>query len=226
MAEHALRRLEARGHRIWLDAFRRAMLSSGELKRLIDEDGLSGVTANPSILEKAIAGSHDYDAAVRGLAQQRTGQREIYESLAVEDLSKAADLFRPIYDRTGGQDGFVSLEVSPGVAHDTQATLQEARRLWAALNRPNVMIKVPATAEGIPAIQQLISEGINVNITLLFGLDRYRQVIEAYLAGLEARLGRDESIHGIASVASFFLSRIDVLLDPRLEKVAPELRGQ
>jgi transaldolase/glucose-6-phosphate isomerase len=223
MADNPLRRLEALGQSIWLDAFRRAMLSSGELKRLIDEDGLSGVTANPSILEKAIAGSHDYDSAVRALAQQRKGSREIYESLAVEDLSNAADLFRPIYDRTGGQDGFVSLEVSPGVAYDTQATLEEARRLWAALNRPNVMIKVPATAEGIPAIQQLISEGINVNITLLFGLDRYRQVVEAYLSGLEARVKAGQPVKQIASVASFFLSRIDVLLDPRLP---PELKGQ
>src|SRR5919202_6137967 len=223
MADNPLRRLEALGQSIWLDAFRRAMLTSGELKRLIEEDGLSGVTANPAILEKAIAGSHDYDAAVRELAAKHKSAREIYESLAVEDLSNAADLFRPIYDRTGGQDGFVSLEVSPGVAHETQATLEEARRLWAALNRPNVMIKVPATAEGIPAIQQLISEGINVNITLLFGLDRYRQVVEAYLSGLEARVKNGQEVRGIASVASFFLSRIDVLLDPRLP---PDLKGQ
>src|SRR5918911_5744046 len=221
--DNPLRRLEALGQSIWLDAFRRAMLTSGELKRLIDEDGLSGVTANPAILEKAIAGSHDYDAAVRTLVQQRKRPREIYEALAVEDLRNAADLFRPIYDRTGGQDGFVSLEVSPGVALDAQAPLEEARRLWQALDRPNVMIKVPATAEGIPAIQQLISEGINVNITLLFGLERYRQVIEAYLSGLEARVKSGQDVRGIASVASFFLSRIDVLLDPRLPS---DLKGQ
>ena len=230
--ENPLRRLEALGQSVWLDAFRRAMLSSGELQRLIEEDGLSGITANPAILEKAIAGSHDYDEAVRALALESRTAREIYEALAVEDLRNAADLFRPIFDSTGGHDGFVSLEVSPGIANDTQATLGEARRLWAALDRPNVMIKVPATGAGVPAIRQLTSEGININVTLLFGLDRYREVAEAYIGGLEDRLARSAPIIGISSVASFFLSRIDTLLDPQLDRLArdkpagAELRGQ
>src|SRR5919201_6210418 len=234
VGENPLRRLEALGQSVWLDAFRRAMLSSGELQRLIEEDGLSGITANPAILEKAIAGSHDYDEAVRALALESRTAREIYEALAVEDLRHAADLFRPIFDSTGGHDGFVSLEVSPGIANDTQATLGEARRLWAALDRPNVMIKVPATAAGVPAIRQLTSEGININVTLLFGLDRYREVAEAYIGGLDDRLARNAPIVGISSVASFFLSRIDTLLDPQLDQLARsglkpaarELRGQ
>ncbi len=219
MSKNPLLQLQAFGQSIWLDFLRRGMIASGELQQLIEEDGLRGVTANPSIFEKAIAGSHDYDDAVRALARQGKTAHQIYEALAIEDVQRAADLFRAVYDETGGQDGFVSLEVSPHLANDTAGTIAEARRFWAALARPNVMIKVPATPEGIPAIQQLTREGINVNITLLFALDRYREVVEAYLAGLEARLAEGQSIDRIASVASFFLSRIDVLIDPVLEKL-------
>ncbi len=219
MSKNPLLQLQAFGQSIWLDFLRRGMMASGELHQLIEEDGLRGVTANPSIFEKAIAGSHDYDDAVRALARQGKTAHQIYEALAIEDVQRAADLFRPVYDETGGQDGFVSLEVSPHLANDTEGTIAEARRFWARLARPNVMIKVPATPAGIPAIRQLTGEGINVNITLLFALDRYREVVEAYLGGLEARIADGQSIDRIVSVASFFLSRIDVLIDPVLERL-------
>jgi transaldolase/glucose-6-phosphate isomerase len=218
MKENPLLKLEALGQSIWMDFIRRGMISSGQLKQLIEEDGLGGVTSNPSIFEKAIAGSHDYDDAIRALALEDKSIDQIYAALTVEDIQRAADLFRPVYDRLNGADGLVSLEVSPYLAHDTAGTIAEARRLWLAVARPNVMIKVPATAEGLPAIQQLIGEGINVNITLLFGLPRYRQVAEAYIAGLETLAAKGKSLKSVASVASFFLSRIDVLLDPALEK--------
>ena len=231
-----LLQLQTFGQSIWLDFLRRGMIASGELRQLIEEDGLRGVTANPAIFEKAIAGSHDYDDAVRALARLGKTAHEIYEALAIEDVQRAADLFRPVYDETGGADGFVSLEVSPHLANDTEGTIAEARRFWAALARPNVMIKVPATPEGIPAIRQLTREGINVNITLLFALDRYREVVEAYLAGLDVRAAEGRPINRIASVASFFLSRIDVLTDPVLEalmqkggaegEIAQTLHGQ
>jgi transaldolase/glucose-6-phosphate isomerase len=213
-----LEQLEQYGQSIWLDFLRRGMLASGEIQQLIDEDGLKGMTSNPSIFEKAIAGSHDYDGAIEALALEGRTAKEIYQSLVVEDVQRAADTFRPIYDETGGGDGYVSLEVSPHLARDTEGTIAEARRLWAAVDRPNVMIKVPATPEGLPAIRQLIAAGVNVNVTLLFGLARYRQVAEVYLTGLQDRLNRGKPIDRIASVASFFLSRIDVLVDPMLEK--------
>ena len=218
MQENPLLELESLGQSIWMDFIRRGMISSGQLKQLIEEDGLGGVTSNPSIFEKAIAGSHDYDEAIRALALEDKSIDQIYAALTVEDIQRAADLFRPVHDRLNGADGFVSLEVSPYLAHDTAGTIAEARRLWLAVARPNVMIKVPATAEGLPAIQELIGEGINVNITLLFGLPRYRQVAEAYLGGLEILAAKGKSLKSVASVASFFLSRIDVLLDPALEK--------
>ena len=219
MQENPLVTLHSFGQSIWLDYLRRGLLTSGELQQLIDEDGLRGMTSNPSIFEKAIAGSNDYDEAIAVLALEDKGVDEIYQALTVEDVQRAADTFRPVYDRAEGRDGFVSLEVSPHLAHDTEGTMAEARRLWQALNRPNVMIKVPATLEGLPAIEQLISEGINVNVTLLFGLPRYRKVAEAYIAGLEKRAARGEPVEQLASVASFFLSRIDVLVDPMLEKL-------
>ncbi len=215
-----LLKLQTFGQSIWLDFLRRGMISSGEIKKLIDEDGLRGITSNPSIFEKAIGGSHDYDEAIRVLALSGKSVDEIYRALTVGDVQRAADLFRPVYDRSGGRDGFVSLEVSPHLAHDTERTIAEARELWATVARPNVMIKVPGTKEGLPAIQQLTSEGLNVNITLLFSVDRYRQVIEAFVAGLEARAISGQSLSTVASVASFFLSRIDVLVDSLLEKTA------
>jgi transaldolase/glucose-6-phosphate isomerase len=218
MKENPLLKLQTFGQSIWMDYIRRHMMTSGELKQLIEEDGLRGVTSNPSIFEKAIAGSHDYDEAIRALALEGKSIEEIYQTLTVGDVQRAADLFRPIYHRLNGRDGFVSLEVNPHLAHDTEGTISEARVLWSSVSRPNIMIKVPATREGLPAIRQLISEGINVNVTLLFGLPRYREVAEAYIGGLEERMIRGEPIDHIASVASFFLSRIDVLIDPMLEK--------
>jgi transaldolase/glucose-6-phosphate isomerase len=206
------------GQSIWLDFIRRHMLTSGELGAMIREDGLRGVTSNPSIFDKAIAGSHDYDDVIREMARARKSTGEIYERLTVADVRSAADLFRPVYEAASGRDGYVSLEVSPHLAHDTAKTIAEAQRLWAELDRPNVMIKVPATREGLPAIETLISQGININVTLLFGLPRYREVAEAYISGLESRLAQGGNIDHIASVASFFVSRIDVLVDPILEK--------
>jgi transaldolase len=217
--ENSLLKLEHFGQSIWMDFIRRGTIVSGELKQLIEEDGLGGVTSNPSIFEKAIAESHDYDEAIRALALEGKSVDQIYAALTVEDIQRTADLFRPVYDRLNGADGFVSLEVSPYLAHDTAGTIADARRLWAAVARPNAMIKVPGTIEGLPAIRQLIGEGINVNITLLFGLPRYRQVAEAYLAGLEILAAQGKPLKSVASVASFFLSRIDVQLDPALEKL-------
>ncbi len=220
MKANPLLKLHAFGQSIWLDYIRRQMIESGELKKLIDNDGLAGVTSNPAIFQKAIAGNHDYDEAIRTLAQAGKSTEAIYQALTVEDVQRAADLFRPLYDREDGRDGFVSLEVNPHLARDIQATINEARHLWQVLARPNVFIKVPATQEGLPAIRELISEGLNVNVTLLFGLPRYRKVAAAYIEGLEARAARGLPRSRVASVASFFLSRIDVLLDPRLEKLA------
>ena len=214
-----LRELGALGQSIWLDYIRRDLIASGELRRLIEVDGLRGMTSNPSIFQKAIAGSHDYDEDIRTTALAGRSVKAIYEALSQRDVQSAADEFRPLYDKTEGADGYVSLEVDPHLAHDAGATVEEARRLWTALNRPNVFIKVPATAEGLPAIEQLIGEGISVNVTLLFGLPRYRQVVEAYLAGLEARAMQAKPMKAVASVASFFVSRIDTLVDAILEKI-------
>ena len=214
MKENPLLKLESFGQSIWMDYIGRHAITSGELKQLITEDGLCGVTSNPSIFEKAIDQSHDYDEAIRALALEGNSSEAIYEALTLEDIRMAADIFRPTYDRLEGGDGFVSLEVNPHLAYDTEGTIAEARRLWSKLQRPNVFIKVPATREGLPAIQQLISEGINVNVTLLFGLPRYREVAEAYLAGIEERAAAGQPLGHVASVASFFLSRIDILVDP------------
>ncbi len=205
--------LQAFGQSAWLDFLRRGMLTSGEMQRLMEDCGVQGVTSNPSIFEKAIAGSHDYDDRIHALALEGKTSREIYEDLTLDDVRRAADLFRRVYDQTEGRDGFVSLEVSPDLADDATGTVKEARRLWRLLKRPNVMIKVPGTREGITAIRQLIAEGINVNVTLLFGLSRYRDVCEAYLEGLAARMAKGIPLGRVASVASFFLSRIDTLVD-------------
>ena len=218
MKTNPLKELGTLRQSIWLDYIRRDLMASGGLRRLIEDDGLRGMTSNPSIFEKAIAESHDYDDDIKALALKGDGVKAVYENLSQRDVQSAADEFRPLYDSTDGADGYVSLEVNPHLAHDTKGTIEEARRLWAALGRPNVLIKVPATGEGLPAIQQLISEGISVNVTLLFGLPRYRQVAEAYIAGIESRVAQGKPAKHIASVASFFVSRIDVLVDPRLEK--------
>lgn len=212
-------RLERLGQSIWLDYIKRSLITSGELKKMITEDGLRGMTSNPAIFEKAIVESHDYDEAIRSLVLQRKKIEEIYEALSQQDVQMAADEFRPVYEKSDGIDGYVSIEVNPHLAYDTEKTIAEARRLWKAVARPNIFIKVPGTIQGLPAITQLISEGINVNVTLLFGLSRYKKVTEAFLAGLKARLDKGQPIKGIASVASFFLSRIDVLVDPMLDAI-------
>jgi len=218
MKDNPLKQLGTLGQSIWLDYIRRDLIVGGDLRRLIVEDGLRGMTSNPAIFEQAIADSHVYDEAIRGMALQGKSAAIIYETISQHDVQSAADAFRTLYDQTDGKDGYVSLEVNPHLAHNTNGTIEEAHRLWSALNRPNVLIKVPATAAGLPAIQQLIHEGISVNVTLLFGLPRYRQVAEAYVAGMEARLAQGKPVKHIASVASFFISRIDALVDPLLEK--------
>ena len=222
MKENPLWKLERLGQSIWLDYIRRDLITSGHLHRLIEEDGLRGMTSNPSIFEKAIVDTDDYRADIEVMTHQGKDARAIYDALSIKDVQGAADEFRPVYDATDGRDGFVSLEVNPHLAHDTEGSVAEARRLWTALDRPNVFIKIPATAEGIEAIRQLLSEGINVNITLLFGLPRYRQVAEAYLSAMETRLAQGQSVTHVASVASFFVSRMDALVDPLLEGIIGE----
>jgi transaldolase len=234
-SENRLLQRRESGQSVWLDFTSRELIDSGDLGRLIELDGISGMTSNPAIFEKAISKSDLYDEEIRGMAFHGRSPVAIYEALARTDLQRAADEFRVIYDRTSGRDGYVSLEVNPHLAHDTNGTIAEARRLWRALDRPNVFIKVPATAEGVPAIRELTLDGINVNVTLLFGLPRYRQVAEAYATGIYARLQHGLEVRNVRSVASFFISRIDTAVDARLEKAiaenqkgatAGELRGQ
>ncbi len=207
------------GQSIWLDYIRKSFIESGELKKLIDNDDLRGVTSNPAIFEEAIAHSDDYNDIINDLARTDLSTEDIFLKLAIADVQAAADLFKGVYEKTDALDGYVSLEVSPGLALDTEGSITEARSSWKTLDRKNVMIKIPGTKEGLPAIKELISEGININVTLLFSLDRYRAVAEAYVEGLEARLAKGESIEHVASVASFFLSRIDTLVDPLLEDI-------
>jgi transaldolase len=214
-----LKKIAEFGQAIWLDDIRRQMITGGELKRLVDEDGLRGMTSNPLIFQKAISESDDYDDDLRALREQGKGTMEILEAVTVKDVQMAADVFRPLYDRSGGEHGFVSLEVNPHHARNAEATLEEARRLWRSMARPNVFVKIPGTRECLPVIQQLISEGVNINITLLFGLPRYREVVEAFIAGIEQRVQRGEPVDKARSVASFFLSRIDVAVDPMLEEI-------
>jgi transaldolase len=206
------------GQSIWLDYLRRGMLRSGELAGLIAA-GLRGMTSNPTIFEQAIGASTDYDDALAKAAGSSRSDAEIFEAIAVEDVQGAADRFRPVYDRTDGADGFVSLEVSPTLARDTRGTIAEAERLWRAVDRPNVMIKIPGTEEGWPAIERCLTQGININITLLFSVEHYLKVAEAYLAALEARLSKGEPVGRVASVASFFVSRVDTEVDARLTRI-------
>ncbi|MBM4437143.1 MAG: bifunctional transaldolase/phosoglucose isomerase [Actinobacteria bacterium] len=216
MADSALRQLHALGQSVWLDYIRRGLITSGELGRLIQADGIRGITSNPAIFENAIAKSTDYDAALRRLVGAGHAAIGAYEALAIEDIQLAADVLRPVYDDARGADGFVSLEVSPYLAHDTQGTLGEARRLFAAVGRPNTMIKVPATPAGLPAVEQLLVDGINVNITLIFAEAVYAAVAEAYLRALEAHAARGQPLDAVASVASVFVSRIDSAVDAKL----------
>jgi transaldolase/glucose-6-phosphate isomerase len=224
---NALQELGALGQAIWLDYIRRNLITSGELKRLIDEDGLKGMTSNPSIFEKAIVGGAEYaEDRERLSAQGDLDSMGIYEAIAIKDIQAAADVLRPVYDETEGRDGYVSMEVSPYLARETESSLREARRLWKAVNRRNLMIKIPGTVEGVPAIRQALSEGINVNITLLFAQERYEQVAEAFIEGLEEFAARGGDLKQMASVASFFVSRIDTLVDSiveqKLKKAASE----
>jgi transaldolase/glucose-6-phosphate isomerase len=217
MSTNPLRVLNSLGQSVWFDYIRRLDLNSGHIKGLIDNDGVSGITSNPSIFEKAIAHSNDYDEAIRKLVEAGHETPEIFEALEVEDIRVAADLFRPVYDSTQGRDGFVSIEVAPTLARDTQGTIAEAHRLWQEVDRPNILVKVPGTAEGLPAIEQLLGEGININITLLFAIERYEEVAWAYIAALEKRAREGKPLDRIASVASFFVSRIDTMTDQQLE---------
>ncbi len=213
-----LQNLSELGQSIWYDNIRRALIESGELEALRDA-GVRGVTSNPSIFEKAIGGSADYDAAIEAMSDDDKPNEVIYEALAIDDIQMAADIFRPVYDATMGMDGYVSLEVSPTLAHDTSKTVSEAHRLWTRLDRPNVMIKVPATPAGLPAIEQLIGAGINVNVTLLFSTAMYEAVAEAYINGLKARLDQGHDVSNVSSVASFFVSRVDTAIDARLTEI-------
>lgn len=227
METNKVKRIHNFGQSIWLDFFDRKIMNNGELKKLIDEDGIRGVTSNPAIFEKAISSSDDYNEDIIELSQQKNSNDEIFYALAVKDIQRAADFFKHVYEESHGEDGFVSLEVSPHLARDTEGTIKQAKELWKAVDRKNVMIKIPGTAEGLPAIRKCISEGININVTLLFGLPRYKEVTDAYMSGLEDRLKSDQDIDQVASVASFFLSRIDTLIDSLLnEKGLHNLKGE
>ncbi len=212
------------GQSPWYDNLTRA-LATGGLKNLMDTHGIRGVTSNPTIFEKAMASGNDYDAQLHEVTAAGASPETAYWDLVTTDIEHAADVLRPVYDELGGADGFVSVEVSPDLAHDTAGTVRQAKELWARLDRPNVMIKIPATIEGIPAIAETLSAGINVNVTLIFSLDRYQQVIDAFLAGLERRVASGGDIHNLSSVASFFVSRVDTETDRRLPDDSP-LRGK
>jgi transaldolase len=221
-----LQRLHDAGVSIWLDTLSRELLESGEFSTLIAELAVTGATSNPTIFAKAITGSDDYDDQVRAAVASGVREpQELFFMLALDDVRRAADLLRPTYDQTDGRDGFVSFECTPDLADDTQATIAQALELWDRLARPNVMIKVPATEAGVPAIEELTARGININVTLLFSLERYEQVIDAYLAGLERRATAGQPVETIASVASFFVSRVDTKVDPLLPAES-DLRGR
>jgi len=209
--------LLAYGQSPWLDYIRRSILLNGELKKMIQEDGLRGMTSNPAIFEKAISAGDDYNDIIKAADAKSSTAMALYEKIAIRDVQDASDIFKAVHTETRGRDGYVSLEVSPYLAYDTEGTINEARRLWKTVNRPNVMIKIPATKEGVPAIRQTLEEGININITLLFAQSAYEQVAEAYLSALEARAAKGQDISHISSVASFFVSRIDTLVDSKID---------
>jgi transaldolase len=217
--------LAAQGQSVWLDFITRDLVRKGELQRLIEQDGLRGMTSNPTIFQKAIADGNAYDEQTKQLIQQHKSADQIFEALAIKDIQDACDLFRPLYDRTEGLDGYVSIEVSPKLARDTQGTIDEARRLWREVNRPNVMVKVPGTIEGAPAVKQLLTEGLNINITLLFALKNHERVMWCYIEALEERLKQGQPINRIASVASFFVSRVDTLVDKLLDQQLKDVDG-
>lgn len=215
-----LLQLKTYGQSVWYDNIDRAQLVSGQFKRLLDEDGVVGVTANPTIFQKSISHGNAYDEQMTQLVKEGKSTNQIYETMVIQDIRTVADILRPIYDRTSGGDGYVSLEVSPDLAHDTQGTIAEVRRFWQIVDRPNLLVKIPATPEGIPAIQLSLTEGININITLIFSIEAYKAVTQAYLNALEERNASGKDISHIASVASFFVSRVDTLVDKLLEDKA------
>jgi transaldolase/glucose-6-phosphate isomerase len=217
--ENPLRQLTQFGQSIWLDYIRRDLMTSGELKRMIDQDGLGGMTSNPAIFEKAILGGDIYNDYIHQLKQDKSlDEKAVYEHLAIRDIKDAADLLKPVYEQTKAHDGYVSLEVAPTLANDTEGTIEEARRLWKAVGRPNLMIKVPGTAAGIPAIETLLGEGLNINVTLLFSQKVYEDVAHAYIRGLNLAASKGHELSKIASVASFFVSRIDTLVDKLIDE--------
>jgi len=220
-----LKGLLAYGQSPWMDYIRRDLLTGGGLKKFIAEDGLRGQTSNPTIFEKAINGSTLYNDILNSPEAKSLNAKQLYEKIAIRDVQDACDIFRPVYDESKHRDGYVSLEVSPFLANDTNGTIEEARRLWKSVNRPNVMIKVPATPEGVPAIRQLLEDGLNINITLLFAQSAYEKVAEAFIAALEARAAKGQSINQIASVASFFVSRIDSLIDGKIDTLLKTAAG-
>ncbi len=212
-----LKELQTQGQSVWYDNVDRAQIASGQFKRMLDEDGVLGVTANPTIFEKSISAGHAYDEQISQLISEGKSTSDIYEAVVIKDIRTVADLLRPIYDRTSGKDGYVSLEVSPELANDTEGTIAEAKRFWQMVDRPNLMIKIPATPACIEAIYEVLRSGINVNVTLIFSIESYRQVADAYIRALEERNGHGEDISALASVASFFISRVDTLVDKLLE---------
>jgi len=225
MSENPLNRLHQLGQSLWLDYIRRDLIESGELKQMIEADSLCGMTSNPTIFSNAIAGKDLYDGDIRA-AGSELSSAQVFERIAVEDIRRAADVLRSVYDRAGGQDGLVSIECRPELAYDTQATIEEARHLWRACDRPNVMVKIPGTREGLAAIETCLAEGININITLLFSVQRYREVMEAWLKALERRVEAKQSVERLASVASFFVSRVDTNIDKKLQQKLKESPSQ
>jgi transaldolase len=221
MANPKIAALLAEGQSVWQDDISRGMLGSGFLKKMVEETGVRGVTSNPTIFEKAIAAGSDYDEQITSLLSDGKSGMEIFEAVEVDDIRNACDVLRPVYDESDGADGFVSIEVSPDAARDADSTREQVRRLWDVVDRPNLMVKIPGTKEGTPVIREMLAEGRNINITLLFSIDAYRAVANAYIEALEERLAKGEDIHRIASVASFFVSRVDTLVDKQLdEKIA------
>jgi transaldolase/glucose-6-phosphate isomerase len=224
-AANPLKGLLAYGQSPWMDYIRRDLLTGGGLKKFIADDGLRGMTSNPAIFEKSITGSSLYNDILNSPEAKSLNPKQLFEKIAIRDVQDACDIFRPVYDESKHRDGYVSLEVSPFLANDTVGTMEEARRLWKAVNRPNLMVKVPATPEGIPAIRQLLEEGLNINITLLFAQSAYEKVAEAFIAALEARAAKGQPISHIASVASFFVSRIDTLVDSKIDALLKTAAG-
>jgi transaldolase len=225
MANNRLQELHDAGQSIWLDSIDRRMLHDGELERRIREDALTGMTSNPTIFQKALSSSNAYDEQLVAAEEDGLTNWELFELLETTDVRDACDAFAGVYSSTRGADGYVSIEISPGVSHNADAAIEEARRLWKTVDRPNVMVKVPGTVEGAVAVRRLISEGINVNITLLFAIEAHDRVIEAYMAGLEDRVKARQPIDGLASVASFFVSRVDTEIDKRLDALIAKAQG-